>query len=1295
MERAGTMNEPDPTLLAQLAEVLRRRQAEAPEPGRAGLIEELAAAACGEETLLPDIVEAVERSSLGAPAVRTVRRGTPAAVIADVLARAARITVQDDRDGDGEAAAAVRRGNAVPVEGPIPDWLRDVHRLRESRGLDPEKVLVELEGLGFSLTGEQLDDTLTAVPVCPDRELVRSVVTVLGGDWIGVGYEASYDAALDEQRRLHGRLGRIAGPQQISGLAGADPLTPHTLRLQVQADYGLLPPVVRGRDELMDRLVRLLDTPVDRPQVLVGAAGSGKSTVALAVAAAARDRGHRVWWVPAADPNQLTKGLLAVATQLSAPVAELNAIQADPETGAELLWRRMDGSAVRWLLVFAGVDRPEVLDIPGDGPDQLSWLRASAAGTVLATSRAVDGDRWSDAAVHEVGDLPPESGALVLLDRIVPDGTTAGPEQLAQARLISERLGGVALALRAVGSYFGSSVADHDLGELADALDADRPSAGDVVDRLAAIWRMAMTALARRGMPEAHTLIRVLACYAPGRWVVPLSMLTPRRLAASGLAVAPAHTDAEAAWQRALAGLVEIGLVRRKVTDGEQVIGVVLPRLVAEVARSGNAPDADRIEAAAVELLLAERDGLDTGRPADWPALRRLEPHVYALLDNLHEAGPELRARALLLANRVAQGLIRAGLFALGEALIRHAQSRAGDVDPEAEEWLAAEHTLAWALGLRGQLADAELRLRALLVQRRRVHGPEHPDTLRLRDHLAWALAEQGRLEEAQRQFRDLLPTCERVLGPNDRNTLAVRHRMAWITALRGRPDRAEAQFAQLLPRRTEVLGPDHVDVLSNRYRLAWARSRQGRSDVAEADFEALLRDLERVFEPESASVIMVRAQLAIVRTELGRFAAAEADARFVVEARERVLGPHHPRTLWARIGLARFLMHKGDHQTAERMLREVLAEVHRTPELGKDHPLSLEARGRLCRLLVAAGRLDEAVRSARTLLMRRQRVSGWEHPSTLADRYLVALGMMRRGQLGEAEFRLEAVLVDQERLLGPDNHHTLGTRAALAELLGRRGMLAESHAAVVEVLKSRSAVLGPHHVETMDSRERLVWILAERNRLAEAEACCRELVADCAGALGPWHPDTLSARYRLAWLLGLAHRGPEAERRYRELVADQHRALGREHPHTLRSRHGLARELLRAGRPAEAEQQLRSVLIDRIHVLGRRHPDTLTNRHWLAMALAVQGTWDDAERSMQAVLTEQLAVLGPDHRHTLLSRERLVWIQEQQGALADAERKWQRLLRDRERLFGPDHPDTIRIRERLGRHSHQVPLLW
>jgi hypothetical protein len=58
----------------QLLEVLRLRQAEAPTPARAGVIEELTAAGGPE---LPELVEAVERSSLGDPHARAFRLATP------------------------------------------------------------------------------------------------------------------------------------------------------------------------------------------------------------------------------------------------------------------------------------------------------------------------------------------------------------------------------------------------------------------------------------------------------------------------------------------------------------------------------------------------------------------------------------------------------------------------------------------------------------------------------------------------------------------------------------------------------------------------------------------------------------------------------------------------------------------------------------------------------------------------------------------------------------------------------------------------------------------------------------------------------------------------------------------------------------------------------------------------------------------------------------------------------------------------------------------------------------------
>ena len=55
--------------------------------------------------------------------------------------------------------------------------------------------------------------------------------------------------------------------------------------------------------------------------------------------------------------------------------------------------------------------------------------------------------------------------------------------------------------------------------------------------------------------------------------------------------------------------------------------------------------------------------------------------------------------------------------------------------------FLASEHILAWALGLRGEIVEAEDRFRHLLEERLAVSGPTDPSTLAVRDSLAWMLA--------------------------------------------------------------------------------------------------------------------------------------------------------------------------------------------------------------------------------------------------------------------------------------------------------------------------------------------------------------------------------------------------------------------------------------------------------------------------------------------------------------------------------------------------------------------------
>ena len=83
-----------------------------------------------------------------------------------------------------------------------------------------------------------------------------------------------------------------------------------------------------------------------------------------------------------------------------------------------------------------------------------------------------------------------------------------------------------------------------------------------------------------------------------------------------------------------------------------------------------------------------------------------------------------------------------------------------------------------------GQCGDAREALRlfqALLPDRERVLGPDHPETLRTRNNTAHWTGECGDAREALRLFQALLPDQERVLGPDHPETLTTR---AWIDRL-------------------------------------------------------------------------------------------------------------------------------------------------------------------------------------------------------------------------------------------------------------------------------------------------------------------------------------------------------------------------------------------------------------------------------------------------------------------------------------------------------------------------------
>ena len=67
----------------------------------------------------------------------------------------------------------------------------------------------------------------------------------------------------------------------------------------------------------------------------------------------------------------------------------------------------------------------------------------------------------------------------------------------------------------------------------------------------------------------------------------------------------------------------------------------------------------------------------------------------------------------------------------------------------------------------------------ALLADRTRILGPDHPDTLITRNNLANAHRQAGHISTAIAMYEDVLADMTRVLGPDHPHTLAVRSNLA------------------------------------------------------------------------------------------------------------------------------------------------------------------------------------------------------------------------------------------------------------------------------------------------------------------------------------------------------------------------------------------------------------------------------------------------------------------------------------------------------------------------------------
>ena len=108
----------------------------------------------------------------------------------------------------------------------------------------------------------------------------------------------------------------------------------------------------------------------------------------------------------------------------------------------------------------------------------------------------------------------------------------------------------------------------------------------------------------------------------------------------------------------------------------------------------------------------------------------------------------------------------------------------------------------------RGDYRPAEQANRQALEARRRLLGPEHPDTLSSMNNLAEALRALGDAAGAAELHRQVLEARRRLLGPEHPDTLSSMNNLAGTLQALGDAAGAADLLRQVLEGRRRLLGP-------------------------------------------------------------------------------------------------------------------------------------------------------------------------------------------------------------------------------------------------------------------------------------------------------------------------------------------------------------------------------------------------------------------------------------------------------------------------------------------------------
>ena len=557
----------------------------------------------------------------------------------------------------------------------------------------------------------------------------------------------------------------IAAPSSGDSLAWP---SPESVRTPLTAALGS---PLRDRSELQRLLLHAASGALPTTggvHVVHGMAGCGKTALARTVFdTAVTEYGVVGLWVTASGIASFRSGMLAVAHDRGASQEEVDAARSGRRPAADLVWHYLDRSPEPWLLVIDNADDPAVFQ---DGV----WLRQSRNGTVLITTRHGNAPVWRAARRHRLDVLEVSDAVQVLQDLA---GVAEEPDAWAQ---LAQRLGCYPLALSLAGSFLGRQLLEPvTVDEYLQRLDEDPsvldlgadPGEQDARRLTATTWQISLDALARQGVPEATTLLRLLACFAPDP--LPVGVLAPGRLDAAGLRQAdPPLAGARA--NAALEGLISKSLAALVTTPAEDdlpaVRSVHVQRLLLDTVAARTPPAQQSLLLRCAADVLHQLLATGAEGYVDARTLRLFTPHAIALLRRTATHASHPADTALAIVRGLRDQTYDRGDYAAAHTLAQEA--RRVTTGALTAESLTDRHQFGRALSALGRFQEAANAHDATLRDRAELLGSEHPHTLDSAYELGICLYGLGRWADDEQHMRRAAEGRQRVLGRDHPDTV-------------------------------------------------------------------------------------------------------------------------------------------------------------------------------------------------------------------------------------------------------------------------------------------------------------------------------------------------------------------------------------------------------------------------------------------------------------------------------------------------------------------------------------------